>query len=231
MIRAFELLRNDSGYGAGRSMRNLLFAIAASLALTPAAFAEVRILAFGDSLTQGFGLPQEEGLVPQLEAWLHANGAPDVTIINGGVSGDTTSGGLNRIAWSLQDDVDGVIVALGGNDLLRGIDTSLMQSNLDGILTEIDSRNLPVLLAGLPAPPNYGEEYRKQFHAMFRQLAEKHEAIYYRSLLSGMGEGRNVIQVMRLMQPDGIHPNARGVEAIVDHFGPTVLELVAEARD
>jgi acyl-CoA thioesterase-1 len=230
MIRAFELLRIASPYGAGRSVRNLLFAIAASLSLAPAALAEVRILAFGDSLTQGFGLPQQDGLVPQLEAWLHANGAPDVTIINGGVSGDTTAGGLNRIAWALEDDVDGVIVALGGNDLLRGIDTSLMRDNLDGILTQIDAKGLPVLLAGLPAPPNYGEEYRRQFHSMFRQLAKKHDAIYYRSLLSGMGEGRNVIEVMRLMQPDGIHPNARGVEAIVDHFGPAVLELVQAAR-
>ncbi len=230
MIRTFELLRIASPYGAGHSIRNLLFAIAASLVLAPAALAEVRILAFGDSLTQGFGLPQQDGLVPQLQAWLHANGAPDVTIINGGVSGDTTAGGLNRIAWSLQDDVDGVIVALGGNDLLRGIDTGVMAANLDGILTEIEARDLPMLLAGLPAPPNYGEEYRRQFHGMFRQLAEKHDAIYYRSLLAGMGEGRNVIQVMRLMQPDGIHPNARGVEAIVAHFGPAVLELVDAAR-
>lgn len=226
----FELLRTARAYGAGQGLRNLLFAIAASLALAPAATAEIRILAFGDSLTQGYGLPQDQGLVPQLEAWLHANGAPDVTLVNGGVSGDTTAGGLSRIAWSLDDDVDGVIVALGGNDMLRGIDIATMRANLDGILTEIDAKGLPALLAGLPAPPNYGREYQQQFHAMFRDLSEKHDAIYYRSLLAGMGEDRGMLAVMRLMQPDGIHPNARGVEAIVAHFGPAVLDLVAAAR-
>jgi acyl-CoA thioesterase-1 len=220
------------GYGARRALCNLVLALALLLAAFGGrAGAEVRILAFGDSLTQGYGLPERQGFVPQLEAWLHANGAPDVTVINGGVSGDTTAGGLARIGWALGDDVDAVIVALGGNDLLRGLDIGAMQKNLDGILTEIDRRNLPVLLAGLPAPPNYGPEYRRAFKAAFRDLATAHGAIYVGSFLGGMGDGRSVRQVMRLMQPDGIHPNADGVTANVAHIGPAVLKLVALARE
>jgi acyl-CoA thioesterase-1 len=203
---------------------------AAALAWAVPAAAEVRILAFGDSLTQGFGLPEGDGFVPRLQDWLEAHGAADVVVVNGGVSGDTTQGGLARIAWSLGDDFDGVIVALGGNDLLRGIDPAVTRANLDGILAAIEAQGLPMILAGLPAPPNYPEDYRRAYRAMFRDLAAEHGAIYYRSFFSGMGQGRSVRQVMRLMQPDGIHPNAAGVEAIVDHIGPVVLELVAQAR-
>ena len=143
-------------------------AAAALLALAGSAAADVRILAFGDSLTAGYGLPEADGFVPQLQAWLHANGAPDVTVINAGVSGDTTAGGLARIDWTLGDPVDGVIVELGANDMLRGLDMGAMRKNLDGILTAIDAKGLPVLLAGLPAPPNYPEDYRKAFKAAFR---------------------------------------------------------------
>jgi acyl-CoA thioesterase-1 len=214
-------------YGALRRVRNLLIALVMSVS---PAVAEVRILAFGDSLTQGYGLPEAQGFVPRLQAWLDDNGADDVTIVNAGVSGDTTQGGLARIDWSLTDDVDGVIVALGGNDLLRGIDPAITGANLDGILTAIEAKGLPMILAGLPAPPNYGEDYRRAFKAMYRDLAEEHGAIYYGSFLAGMGQGRSVREIMRLMQPDGIHPNAAGVQAIVDHIGPVVLELAAEAR-
>jgi acyl-CoA thioesterase I len=217
-------------YGAARALRNLALAAAAIMALATAAAAEVRILAFGDSLTEGYGLPEADGFVPQLQRWLAAHGAADATVVNGGVSGDTTAGGLARIDWSLGDDIDGVIVELGANDMLRGLPTGAMRANLDGILTAIDRRGLPVMLTGLPAPPNYGEEYRQAFRAMFRDLAKAHGAIYYRSFLAGMGQGRSVRQVMRLMQPDGIHPNAEGVAAIVADIGPVVLELVAAAR-
>ncbi len=109
--------------------------------------------------------------MPQLQAWLRANGAPDAVVINAGVSGDTTAGGLARIDWALGDDPDAVIVALGGNDLLRGLDTGEMRTNLDGILSAIEARGLPMILAGLPAPPNYGEDYRRAFNGMFRDLA------------------------------------------------------------
>jgi acyl-CoA thioesterase-1 len=211
-------------------MRNLALALAALLALAGTAAAEVRILAFGDSLTAGYGVPEGEGFVPQLQAWLRANGAPDATVINGGVSGDTSAGGLARIGWTLEDDVDGVLVELGANDMLRGLDVGEMRKNLDGILTEIDRRDLPALLAGLPAPPNYPADYRKAFKATFRDLAREHDAIYASSFFGGMAEGRGVRQVMQLFQPDGLHPNAEGVTAIVEGIGPKVLELVERAR-
>ena len=204
-------------------------ALAFVLGAAAPGLAEVRILAFGDLLTAGYGVPEAEGFVPQLEAWLHAHGAPDVTVVNGGVSGDTTAGGLARIGWALEGDVDGVIVALGANDMLRGLDTGAMRANLDAILDEIDAAGLPVLLAGLPAPPNYGPDYRRAFKAAFRQLAKEHGAIYVSSFLGGMS-GRSVREVLALMQDDGMHPNAEGVAANVAAIGPAVLELVERAR-
>ncbi len=186
---------------------------------------------FGDSLTQGYGLPEAEGFVPQLQAWLRANGAPDAVVINAGVSGDTTAGGLARIAWTLTDDVDAVIVALGANDLLRGLDPAERRRNLDGILAEIDGRGLPVLLAGLPAPANYGPEYQAAFDAMYPEVAAAHGAILYPNFLAGLGEGRDLNAARALMQPDGIHPNAEGVAAVVAAIGPSVLELIAAAQD
>ena len=219
------------GYGAGSALRKLAAALVALAALAGGAAAEVRILALGNSLTAGFGLPEDQGFVPRLDAWLAAHGAPDVTIVNGGVSGDTSAGGLARTGWALEDDIDGVILELGANDMLRGIDPGVTQANLDGILTEIGDRGLPAIVAGLPAPPNYPPDYRKAYKAMFRDLATEHGAIYYSSFLAGMGQGRSIREIMRLMQSDGLHPNAAGVQAIVDHIGPVVLELVAEARD
>lgn len=217
-------------YGAAARLRNIALAGAIGLIAAGQAAAEVTILAFGDSLIQGYGLPEADGFVPQLQRWLDANGGSDITLINAGVSGDTTAGGLSRIAWSLDDSVDGVIVALGGNDVLRGLQPDQIRANLDGILTEIDSRGLPAIIAGLPAPSNYGKEYQTAFKAIFPDLAEKHGAIHYRSFLAGLGDGRNMFQVMRLFQSDGIHPNAEGVTAIVNDIGPVVLELAGRAR-
>jgi acyl-CoA thioesterase-1 len=219
------------GYGPRSATAKLAAILAALLALAGAAVAEVRILALGDSLTAGYGVPDGEGFVPRLDAWLAEHRAEDVVIVNGGVSGDTTAGGLARIDWALQDEIDGVIVELGANDMLRGIDPGVTRANLDGILTAIDARGLPAILAGLPAPPNYPADYRRAYKAMFRDLAEAHGAIYYSSFFAGMAEGRNVPQIMFLFQSDRLHPNARGVQAIVDHIGPVVLELVAEARE
>lgn len=216
-------------YGALARLRNLAVALVIFAAAAAPAAAEVRILAFGDSLTAGAGLPQDEGFVPQLQDWLHANGAPDAVVVNGGVSGDTSAGGLARIDWALTGDIDAVIVELGANDMLRGVDPAVTRANLDGILKVIDARGLPAILAGLPAPPNYGEQYRKAFRANFRSLAEQHEAIFYPSFFRGLGDGRSIPQIMRLFQPDGLHPNAEGVAAIVADIGPVVLKLIAEA--
>lgn len=209
--------------------RALVFAVAASLAATAAAAQAVTIAALGDSLTQGYGLPEAEGFVPQLQAWLRENGVPEAVVINAGVSGDTSAGGLARIDWTLSDAVDAVIVALGGNDMLRGIEPAATRANLDGILSAIEARGLPALLAGLPGPANYGAEYQAEFEALFADLAAAHDAVFVPSFLAGITEGRDLAEARALMQPDGIHPNAEGVAAIVRAIGPSVLELVARA--
>ncbi len=218
------------GYGARRRARNLVAALGLVAAAYPAAAEPVTIAALGDSLTQGYGLPESEGFVPRLQAWLRANGAPEAIVINAGVSGDTTAGGLARIAWTLTEDVDAVIVALGGNDLLRGLDPVETRRNLDGILAEIAGRGLPALLAGLPAPANYGPEYQAAFDAIFPELAAEHGAILYANFLAGLGTDRDLGDVRALMQDDGIHPDAGGVEAIVAAIGASALELVAAAQ-
>lgn len=219
-----------SGYGFLRRLAKRALSLAVAAVLATPAVAEVRILAFGDSLTAGYGLPEGQGFVPQLDAWLAAHGAEDVVVLNGGVSGETSAGGLARIAWALQDNVDGVIVELGANDLLRGIDPAVTKQNLDGILSAISAKDLPSIVAGLPAPPNYPEDYRRAYKAMFRDVAEQYGAIYYPSFFAGMGAGRGMREVMALMQQDGMHPNAEGVAAIVGDIGPVVLDLVARAR-
>lgn len=215
-------------YGALARLGNLAAAVLLASAASAAA-APATIAALGDSLTQGYGLPEGEGFVPQLQDWLEAHGAPEVTILNAGVSGDTSAGGLARVAWTLSEDVDAVIVALGGNDLLRGLDPAETRANLDAILEEITGRGLPVLLAGLPAPGNYGLEYQTEFEAIFPDLAEEYGAILVPSFLAGLGEGRDLSVARALLQEDGIHPNAQGVRANVAAIGPAVLELIAAA--
>ena len=217
------------------NLRAMLWQLAAAgallLAMGAPAVAEIRILALGDSLTAGAGLPPDRGFVPELEAWLHAHGATDVTVVNAGVSGDTSADGLARVEAALSPDIDGVLVELGANDVLRGLDPRITRRNLDAILDAIDAKRIPAILAGIPAPPSYSDEARRAFKAMYRDVAAEHGAIYYPSFLAGMGQGRSIPQIMRLMQRDGIHPNAAGVAAIVDHLGPVVLELVAAARE
>jgi acyl-CoA thioesterase I len=159
--------------------------------------------------------------VPQLQRWLEGQGA-DVEVVNMGVSGDTTAGGRARLDWSLAEGADAVILELGGNDLLRGIDPATSRANLDAMLGALAARGIPVLLAGLEAPLNYGTEYKEAFEGMYAELAEEHGAILYPSFLEGVGPA--------LMQPDGIHPNAEGVAAIVEAIGPSVLKLLERAR-
>ncbi len=223
--------RIPTAYGTGTGIGNLLVAAAVAFGAPAAAEEPVTVAALGDSLTQGYGLPEQDGFVPQLQAWLRANGAPDVIVINAGVSGDTTAGGLARVDWTLTDDVDAVIVALGGNDLLRGLDPAESRRNLDGILSRIEERGLPALLAGLPAPANYGPEYQAAFDAMYPELAEAHGAALYPNFLAGLGDGRDLSAARALLQPDGVHPNAEGVAAVVDAIGPAALELVQAAHE
>lgn len=196
----------------------------------PALADPVRVLAFGDSLTQGYGLIASDGLVPQLDAWLDNHGAQDVTIVNAGVSGDTTAGGAARIGWSLTPDIDAMILTLGGNDMLRGLDPAEARRNLDAILREAGTRDLPVLLVGMSAPANFGPDYKRAFDAMYPDLAREHEALYFENFFAGLGAG-DPADLQRFFQPDGIHPNATGVQRIVEALGPSVLDLVAEARE
>jgi acyl-CoA thioesterase-1 len=210
-------------YGAGRGARNLAFALAllAGPALAaPENMVGPRIVALGDSLTHGYGLPPADGFAPQLQAWLRENGAPDAIVINAGVSGDTTAGGLARLEWSLADGADALIVELGGNDLLRGIDPASSRANLDAILTQAGERGLPILLSGMRAPGNYGPDFKQAFDAMYPELADKHGALLDPFFLEGVAEDRS------LWQDDGLHPNAEGVKVIVERIGPLALELI-----
>ncbi len=188
------------------------------------------LLALGDSLTQGYGLPADQGFVPRLENWLRDQGR-DVRVINAGVSGDTTAGGLARVEWALADKPDAMIVALGGNDLLRGIDPAVSRANLEGILKAANAHELPVLLVGLPAPGNYGPDFQRAFEAMYPELAAEYGALHVPNMLQPMMDKADAGESFAdLMQGDHIHPNARGVELIVESLGPRVLELLDQVE-
>jgi acyl-CoA thioesterase-1 len=220
----------SKGYGPKDRIRKRLGAgilLSALLAL-PAA-AQTKILALGDSLTQGYGLDNPaDGLVPQLQDWLQAHGA-DVTVVNGGVSGDTTAGGRSRLDWLLTPDTKAVIVALGGNDLLRGLPPSEARRNLDAILADLQGKGLPALLAGLPAPGNYGADYQSEFDAIYPDLAKKYDAVLVPNLLAPiMATSLEKRAKEDLMQADNIHPSPLGVKKVVAALGPKVLELLAK---
>ena len=210
------------------SLRGIRNAAAIILLLNSPALAEpITLVAFGDSLTQGYGLPPQDGFVPQLQAWLTAAGE-DVVVINAGVSGDTTAGGASRIDWTLTPDVDALIVNLGGNDMLRGIDPGVSKRNLDAILTAADAKNLPVLLVSLRAPGNYGAEFKVAFDAMYGDLAAKHQDLLAENFFIPLIDLSSRLLDPALMQADGIHPNAAGVATAIETLGPKVRELLAQ---
>ncbi len=212
------------GYGAVRRLRNLCGAVL--LAGTAVQAEPVVIAALGDSLTQGYGLAPEDGFVPQLERWLLDQGA-EVRVRNAGVSGDTTQGGLSRVAWTLTPDVDAMVVALGGNDLLRGIDPALSRANLAGILQAAGDAGVEAMLVGLTAPGNYGPEFKRDFDAMYPELAAEYGALHVESFMGPLSErAEEEGAFQRYMQADGIHPSAEGVALIVEGLGPFVLELI-----
>jgi acyl-CoA thioesterase I len=181
------------------------------------------IVALGDSLTAGYGLPQNQSFPAQLEAALKARGA-DVRIVNAGVSGDTASAAEKRLDWALPDDAGAVIVELGGNDALQGIPPEGTKAALAKIIEQLKARGLPVLLAGMEAPRNMGEDYVTAFGAIYPDLAAHYDVLLYPFFLEGaaLNDG--------LMQKDGIHPNGKGVAKIVEKMLPKVEELLARAR-
>ncbi|MFD2261682.1 arylesterase [Lacibacterium aquatile] len=180
-----------------------------------------RLLILGDSLAAGYGLPTNKGFVVRLEAALKAAGE-DVTVLNGGVSGDTSAGARDRLDWALADQPTHVIVEIGANDGLRGLEPKQMEANIDQILTKLKAAKLPTLLAGMLAPPNLGKDYAAAFNSAFPRLAEKHAVPLYPFFLDGVAAERS------LNQPDGIHPNEAGVEEVVRRILPAVRQLLSQ---
>jgi len=195
--------------------------------MTPLASASaaetLRIVAFGDSLTAGYGLPQGQDFASRLEAALKKRGH-DVVIANAGVSGDTTAGGRARFDWAVPPETDGVILELGANDVLRGIPPKTTRANLEDILARLRKRNIPVLLTGMRALANWGPDYAKAFEAIFPELSEKYGALYYPFFMEG------VIDKPELKLEDALHPNQQGVETIVSRIVPDVEKLIARVR-
>ena len=204
-------------------------AIALIIATSPSFAEKLTLVAFGDSLTQGYGLPPADGFVPQLQAWLAANGA-DVTVLNAGVSGDTTAGGLARMDWTLTPDVDAMILNLGGNDLLRGLDPAASRANLDAMLTKIQAMNIPVLLVALRAPGNYGPKFKADFDTMYPDLAAKFKIPVTANYFLPLIDQSTKLLSTDLMQADGLHPNAKGVIVAVNALGPQVLDLLKKVK-
>jgi acyl-CoA thioesterase-1 len=205
-------------------------AVAALLALAPpapaaaeiAAGGPIRILALGDSLTAGYGLPSDRAFPIRLQQALKARGV-DAVVDNAGVSGDTTAGGLARLDWSLAGGKPQVaIVELGANDGLRGLDPATTRKNLDAILTRLKAAGVRVLLAGMYAPPNLGRDYGREFNAIYPELAAKHKVALYPFFLDGVAANP------ALNQPDGIHPSAKGVDIIVERILPAVAKLASD---
>jgi acyl-CoA thioesterase-1 len=209
---------------AGKVQRLALLVLVTIYCLVPALADEpVKLVALGDSLTAGLGLSADQAFPAKLAAALKAKGIT-ATIVNAGVSGDTTTGGLARLDWSVPDGSQGVILELGANDALRGIDPKLVKTTLDAILKKLNDRHIPVLLAGMLAPRNLGNDYAVSFDAIYPALASTHAVVFYPFFLDG------VITDPTLLQGDGLHPNAAGVDVIVARILPRVEELIAKAR-
>ncbi|WP_254868588.1 arylesterase [Phaeobacter sp. HF9A] len=187
----------------------------------------LKLTVFGDSLVQGYGLAQGDGLVPQLQRWLAAQDVV-VQVVNAGVSGDTSAGGAARIDWALADHPDGVIVLLGGNDLLRGLPPQDTRANLSHIIEAAQGAGAEVMLVGMQAPLNYGAEYKAQFDAIYSDLAQRYGVLLHPLAFAGIMQevGSDPAQFGAYMQDDNIHPNARGVALNVAAMGPQLLDLL-----
>jgi len=209
------------GYGGYTMKFNILALLIAAFCITSYVRAEetLRIVAIGDSLTAGYGLPTGEDFVTQLETAFQADGY-NVEIKNAGASGDTTAGGLQRIDWAIGKGADFVILELGANDALRGIEPDETRRNLSQIIELIQQKDIPILLAGMRAPPNMGSEYANAFDQIFPDLASRYKTGYYPFFLEGVAADP------ALNQDDYIHPNAEGVKVIVGNMLPYVTEFI-----
>lgn len=220
-------LRSYGTFAARVQRFALLALVALSSVLAPAsvraADRPVKIVVFGDSLSAGFGLPANAAFPARLAEALKAKGIA-AEVANAGVSGDTASGGMGRVDWSVPDGADAVILELGANDALRGIDPKVTKAALDATLRKLGERRIAVLLAGMLAPPNMGGDYAQAFNAIFPALAAAHPVVFYPFFLDGVASDP------KLNQGDGIHPNAAGVDAIVARIMPKVEELIARVR-
>jgi acyl-CoA thioesterase-1 len=193
------------------------------LASVAAAERPVRLVALGDSLIAGLGLPASAAFPARLEQALNARGIA-AAVTNAGVSGDTASDGLARVDWAVPDGTDAVILELGANDMLRGIDPKITHEALDGILRRLAERHIAVLLAGMRAAPNMGADYAAAFDRIFPELASRFDVVFYPFFLEGIAADRG------LNQRDGIHPTAAGVDAIVARMSPAVDTLIKRTR-
>lgn len=192
--------------------------------LAPAANAQpIKIVAFGDSLVAGFGLRANESFPAQLENTLKKRGQ-NVDIVNAGVSGDTTTGGLGRLDWSVQDGTEAVILVLGANDMLRGMEPEIARKNLSDMIKRLKERKIEVLLAGMRAAPNLGADYAKKFDAIYAELAKEHDILIYPFFLDGVAGERD------LNMSDGIHPTPKGVSLIVERILPSVDSLIERVK-
>lgn len=215
-------------YGVRRLFVYLAFVATFGAFAAPAAaqtVTEVDVLAFGDSLTVGYGLPPGQGFAPQLEAALRRNGIP-ARVTNAGVSGNTVGQARSRLAWTLDGlkrKPDLAIVALGGNDMLRGLPARQTRADMDAIVAEFRKRGIPVLVAGMLAAPNLGPQYGAEFNSIFPDVARKHNASLYPFFLA------NVAGVKGLSLPDGIHPNFQGIKRMVTGILPSVTEALSRA--
>jgi acyl-CoA thioesterase-1 len=200
-----------------------LVSVLAAVGGVEAADRPVKIVVLGDSLSAGFGLPAEAAFPSRLAVALKAK-TSGVSITNAGVSGDTASGGLDRLDWSVPEDTDAVILELGANDALRGLDPKLTRAALDKILRKLADRHIVVLLAGMQAPRNMGADYARDFDAIYPALASTHPVVFYPFFLDGVAADP------KLNQGDGIHPTAGGVDVIVARILPRVEELIVRSR-
>ena len=197
--------------------------VLAVLAMTPANAEPVQIVGFGDSLMAGYQLAPGESFPEKLETALKERGH-DVVIANAGVSGDTSSGGLSRLDWSVPDDTDLVILELGANDMLRGISPEVTRKNLTAMVEALQARDIKVILAGMLAAPNLGAGYADEFNPIYPQLAQSHDLPFYPFFLDG------VATETALLLEDGMHPNATGVERMVENFLPIIEKVLTEEK-